>query len=548
MTGRPGRRLGRAVATLAVVVASVALPAASAAAAAAPSVQKACAAPPNSPVVILLLDNHRSWPPPAGIPSNRIRAARLCVDYLPQNALVGLITFNAGWHWQQHPTANHQLVIQALQTAQAAGKVSTGIYNAISAAESEIKGMHPAAARLVIVSNAENVHSNASFKPSVPVDVLPFRYDNDDNISELNSLARYSRGQVGPTNAGSPTKRPRPAPTPAATHRSTATARTTSGLLIGGLACIFLALLLAALVFMRPVVANSSRRLAGKIERYGPQHAPAAEPEGEGKAARTALGVAASMLRSTNTEQGLARRLDWAGIARSPAEWTLLTGCGCVVLAATLTLATGNALLGVPVGVLIGWLVVHLVVSFRIGRRRAAFSEQLPDTLQLIAGSLQSGFSLAQALDAVVRENSQPAAGEFSRALAEARIGANLEDALDRVADRMSSTDLHLTVMAIRIQREVGGNLAEVLLTTVATMRERAYLRRQVKALSAEGRLSSYILIALPILVGGWFFYVDPKYMSLLYTTVPGVIMSAGCGVLLVVGVFWMRKLIDIEV
>jgi Flp pilus assembly protein TadB len=172
----------------------------------------------------------------------------------------------------------------------------------------------------------------------------------------------------------------------------------------------------------------------------------------------------------------------------------------------------------------------------------------LPDVLQLIAGSLQSGFSLPQSLDAVVREDTQPAAGEFSRALAEARIGADLEDALQRVADRMDSTDLRWTVMAIRIQREVGGNLAEVLLTTMGTMRERAFLRRQVRALSAEGRLSAYILVALPILTGAWFFYSDPKYMRLLYTTIPGLIMFIGSGLFIVLGAFWMRKLINIEV
>lgn len=254
------------------------------------------------------------------------------------------------------------------------------------------------------------------------------------------------------------------------------------------------------------------------------------------------------MLRSTKTERGLAQRLDHAGIARSPAEWAVLTGCASVVLAATATVLTGNALLGIPAGGLAGWAATRLVVSFRTTRRRAAFSEQLPDVLRLIAGSLQSGFSLPQAVDAVVREDSQPAAGEFSRALAEVRVGADLGDALDRVADRMTSTDLHLTVMAVRIQRDVGGNLAEVLQNSVGTMRERAFMRRQVRALSAEGRMSAYILLALPFLVGAWFFYIDPKYMSLLYTTVPGLLMVAGAVVLICVGVLWMRKLIDIEV
>jgi tight adherence protein B len=191
---------------------------------------------------------------------------------------------------------------------------------------------------------------------------------------------------------------------------------------------------------------------------------------------------------------------------------------------------------------------MHVILSIRIGRRRAAFGEQLPDVLQLIAGSLQSGFSLPQAVDAVVREGSQPAASEFSRALVEARLGADLEDALNRVADRMNSTDLRWTVMAIRIQREVGGNLAEVLRTTVGTMRERAYLRRQVSSLSAEGRLSAYVLIALPLLIGGWFFYSDPSYMRPLYTTLIGLVMLVGSVVLILVGAFWMRRLIKIEV
>src|SRR5690242_12032947 len=99
---------------------------------------------------------------------------------------------------------------------------------------------------------------------------------------------------------------------------------------------------------------------------------------------------------------------------------------------------------------------MRLIVSVRISRRRNAFRDQLPDVLQLIACSLRAGLSLPQALDSVVREDSQPAAGEFSRGLGEARVGANLEDALDAVGVRMDSVDLRWTVMAIRIQREVG--------------------------------------------------------------------------------------------
>jgi len=386
---------------------------------------------------------------------------------------------------------------------------------------------------------------------------VAWHFDSDDNIVELHALAAASRGRVAaPTQAPSLSQSfPPPATPPASAPASAPAPRPASAsagsrdswLLIGALACVFLALLVIAMRVLRPLTRADPRRLANQIDRYGPRQAPS-EPETEGRAARTVLGWASSLLRSTKTERGLAERLDWAGITRSPAEWLLLTGCGCVVLAGVLTVLTHNALLSVPAGVLAGWLATRGYVSHKIRRRRNAFSEQLPDVLQLIAGSLQSGFSLPQALDAVVREDTQPAAAEFSRALAEARIGADLEDALQRIADRMDSTDLRWTVMAIRIQRQVGGNLAEVLLTTMGTMRERAFLRRQVRALSAEGRLSAYILIALPILVGAWFFYSDPKYMRILYTTVPGLIMFVGSAALVVLGGFWMRRLIDIEV
>ena len=139
-----------------------------------------------------------------------------------------------------------------------------------------------------------------------------------------------------------------------------------------------------------------------------------------------------------------------------------------------------------------------LYLGFKRSRRLKAFNAQLAGCLQLMAGSLQAGLSLAQALDTVVREGTEPLAGEFRRALVETRLGVPIEDALESIGERMESADFEWTVMAIRIQREVGGNLAELLLNVAATLRERDYLRRQVKSLSAEGRFSAYILLALP--------------------------------------------------
>ncbi len=325
--------------------------------------------------------------------------------------------------------------------------------------------------------------------------------------------------------------------------------------LAGGLGAIFAALFLGALtVFGASAQSGRERDLAGRIARYGPRRGTRQDPSDPG-AARKAGGVAIDVtkrLMSPAAQQRLAGRLELAGVARKPAEWVLLGGCVAIVVAAAVSALTGSVIIGViigvPVGAIVGWLSMQMLLSFLIRRRRAAFAEQLPDLLQLLASSLQSGFSLLQALDAVVRETAQPAAGELSRALAEARLGAALEDCLETVADRMGSEDLRWTVMAIRIQRGIGGNLAEVLMTTVNTIRERGYLRRQVHALSAESRLSAYILVALPILVGAFLLLTRRTYMRPLYTTHVGELMLVGAGVLLALGIVIMRQMIKIEV
>lgn len=290
--------------------------------------------------------------------------------------------------------------------------------------------------------------------------------------------------------------------------------------------------------------------LAGRIERYGPQRkvpAVSDQPTDQRDLNRRALDVT-NRLVSPQAQRRLAERLDLATIARKPAEWIMLSvGLGLVIVA-VLSLVTGNVLIGILGGALVGWLGPRLWLSFKIGQRRAAFREQLPDLLQLIASALQSGFSLLQALDAVVREDAQPASGEFSRALAEAKLGGELESCLEAVVRRMDSADLRWTVMAIRIQRSVGGDLGEILTTVASTMRERGFLRRQVHSLSAEGRLSGIILVALPVLVGILMFFIARTYMRPLYTTPLGIAILVVDCVMVVIGAFWMRAAIKLEV
>ncbi|HEY8306579.1 MAG TPA: VWA domain-containing protein [Lapillicoccus sp.] len=232
-------------------------------------------------------------------------------------------------------------------------------------------------------------------------------------------------------------------------------------------------------------------------------------------------------------------------------EWAVLRVAAVVVglVIGGVVLHDGWAtLVGLAFGTVVGLLAPPAVLRFLASRRAKRFERQLPDVLNLIASSLSTGFSLPQALDAIARDVAQPASKEFARAMAETRIGADVEDALSRMADRMDSENMRWAGMAVEIQRRVGGNLAETLRVTAQTLRERESLFRQVRTLSAEGRLSGWILVALPVGMFFWMAYVNPEYISLLWKSAFGIAMVVIALVLMVIGVFWMRKVVEVEV
>ncbi len=262
--------------------------------------------------------------------------------------------------------------------------------------------------------------------------------------------------------------------------------------------------------------------------------------------ARSALAATAAVVRSRGLDERITLSLEQAGMRMRPHEWVLLQACASVTMGALVSLVLGWP--GLLVGAILGWLLAMAYRSIKASRRANLFAEQLPDAIQLVIGAIRSGFSLPQALDAVVRESPEPVAAEFGRALAEHRLGADLSDALEAVVHRTGSDDLNWAVMAIRIHREVGGNLAEVLQTTVDTIRERARLRRHVRSLSAEGRLSAWVLIGLPILLGLFMFTFRRDYLRPLYTEPIGMAMLfVGVG-LLVLGIVWMSRTVKVEV
>jgi len=190
--------------------------------------------------------------------------------------------------------------------------------------------------------------------------------------------------------------------------------------------------------------------------------------------ARSAMDLAEKVSDRQGFGEVIDGRLEAAALPIRTPEW-LLVHLGCAVGLGLLFLGvSGGSLLGAVCGLVLGLVGPWVFLRVREGRRETAFLAQLPDTLQMLAGSLQAGYSLPQALDTVVREGQPPMSVEFNRALVESRLGMPVEDALEGIGRRLSSQDFSWVVMAVRIQRDVGGNLAELLTTVADTLRARA--------------------------------------------------------------------------
>lgn len=251
--------------------------------------------------------------------------------------------------------------------------------------------------------------------------------------------------------------------------------------------------------------------------------------------------------RNSGLNDRLTRRLGAAGSEFKPSEWLLVhVGVVFASLLLGLVLGTGSIVVGL-LFLLLGLVAPPLYLTFKASRRRKAFDNSLPEVLQLLAGALSAGLSLNQAVDTVVNEGPEPIASEFKRVLVEARIGVPVEDAFEGVAARFQSKDFAWAVMAIRIQRQVGGNLAELLKTVAGTMRERQFLRRHVSALSAEGRLSAYILCALPILFFLYLFFTNREFLDPLLHDPRGWFISGFGAVWMAIGAFTMFRMVKVE-
>lgn len=238
-------------------------------------------------------------------------------------------------------------------------------------------------------------------------------------------------------------------------------------------------------------------------------------------------------------------RLMQAGVPLKSSEFLVICLAAALVGA---VLLLRNGILGAMMGGIAGYLLPFLFLRIKSKRRAKAFNNQLGDTLLLIANALKTGYSFMQAIEMVSREMLPPISAEFGRTLKEMNLGVPTEEALSNMAGRVDSDDLDLVVTAVLIQRQVGGNLAEVLTNIAGTIRERIRIKGEIKTLTAQGRMSGVIVSLLPIALLLAMRMINPGYIDLLFTHPIGQMMLGAAVIGQLLGIFAIQKIVNIEV
>jgi tight adherence protein B len=240
-------------------------------------------------------------------------------------------------------------------------------------------------------------------------------------------------------------------------------------------------------------------------------------------------------------------RLEQADLPLRTAEIVYIQMGSALLLGVIGRFALGLSSLLELLPLLLGLAIPALFVRFMSKRRLNAFEGQLPETLITLAASLKAGHAFNSALASVVKEGADPTSKELGRVAQEIQLGMTSEAALEAMAQRMNSTNFGFVVMAVNIQRTVGGSLAEILDMVADTVRQRQQFSRKVKALTAQGRMSAYVLLAMPFLMGLAIFALNPTYMSILFTSAAGKVMIAGSLVMMGIGSMIIRKIVSFE-
>jgi tight adherence protein B len=336
----------------------------------------------------------------------------------------------------------------------------------------------------------------------------------------------------------------------------------TMTLAIAGVAA--LAILLIAVGI---AMSGNGSGINARLERYASAkpETPAASTSSEGGLAAAiqssqALNQLNKVVEQRDFGTNLARELARADLRLKPSEYLAIWAASTLgVPLIMLMLSVVFPTLGNPIVLVVGLLIGFMLPRFWLGRRKSsrlnAFNKQLPDTITLIANALRAGSSFLQAIELVVRESRPPISTEFGRVIREVNLGLAFDTALENMVRRVKSDDLELMATAISIQHTVGGNLAEILDSIAFTIRERVRIKGEIRTLTAQQRLSGYVVGFLPIGLAGFLFIAAPGFMGPMFDNrvavagLPaGVIILAIGGFSMFMGFMFIRRIVDIEV
>ena len=291
------------------------------------------------------------------------------------------------------------------------------------------------------------------------------------------------------------------------------------------------------------------RRLADRLQEV-------TQPVGEEKEAAKALVKVATegplpgldrMIGGTTQGSAFGRWLEQSGMKVS-ISGVLLTALVAGVVMAVIAGMVTRAPWGLPIGFAIGCALPFVVLNFKRGRRMRAFEEQFPEALDLIARALKAGHAFATGLKMAADELPEPVGPEFKKTFEEQNFGLPLKDALDNLTLRIPLLDVRFFATAVLIQRETGGNLAEILENLAHVVRERFKILRQVRVYTAHGRFTGYVLLALPAVLGIALSFINPDHMNLLFRERMGQMLLLFALVMQTIGYLWIKQVIKIEV
>ena len=308
--------------------------------------------------------------------------------------------------------------------------------------------------------------------------------------------------------------------------------------------------ILLILIFLLEYRSRNRQALARRMRYYAGDMDVQEKPKARKTLAerfRELLRSGGKLLSNIRHARGLDFKMQQAGIPLLGTEFLILLGISMAVAFVVGSFVSSRLHVGVLAALGVA-MAEWAYVLFRIDRREAAFTNQLGDCLMMVANAMRAGFSFLQAMDLISKEMEPPMSEEFKHVMRDINLGASVERALDDMDKRVNSPDFSLVVTAVLIQQQVGGDLAHILDTISETIQDRIRMRREVRTLTAQGRMSGWVLAALPIVTGLLISSISPGYMDPLFNDRWGHIAIAIAVVMELVGFFVIQRIVNIDV